>query len=216
MRLRPLSHVLILSTGIVVTVGCSSGGSSDSDGGDGPLPTDGNSKADMGADVPPVVDTGTPPTDTGADTGVDTGPVADGGPKDAGGEAKAESGSDASPTESGTDAVADSGTDTSTGSDSGTVPTTCAQTDTTFGCCAGSVLYYCATGATKVTKKACTGTTSACGWDATKTYYNCVAPQVPPTQAAPTPSRASRTASHDGTFRFVTTPYRPSGCRSSD
>ena len=173
MSLRLLPNILFLSAGIVVTAGCSSGGSSDADGGDGPVAPEDSGKPDMVADVPPVGDTSFPSYDSGADTGSGT----DGGLKDAAGEAQVDSGSDAPATESGADAVADSGIDTSTGSDSGTVPTTCGEADTTFGCCAGNVLYYCATTtATKVTSKTCSGTTSACGWDATKKYYNCVAP----------------------------------------
>jgi hypothetical protein len=169
---RLLSNVLILSAGIVLTAGCASDGDAGADGGDGSSPFEETGTTDVrtGMDAPPpTCDAGFPTIDVGTDTG----PSLDSGHKEAGGEA----GSEASPSESGSDAVAESGGDSSKGSDSGVIPTTCAQADTSYGCCAGNVLYYCATSTpTTLTMKACTGTTSACGWDTSKGYYNCVAP----------------------------------------
>ena len=57
---------------------------------------------------------------------------------------------------------------------SGTAPTTCTEADGTFGCCEGTTNYYCATGATTVTSKTCTGG-KVCGWNKTSGYYACVA-----------------------------------------
>jgi len=57
----------------------------------------------------------------------------------------------------------------------GGTPTTCTQADNAVGCCgANGKNYYCATGSTTVTAKACSGT-EVCGWSASRSYYYCVA-----------------------------------------
>lgn len=61
--------------------------------------------------------------------------------------------------------------------DVGAIPTTCTQADSTYGCCGpNNTNYYCGTNTpTTVSSTACTGT-KVCGWNATKGYYDCVAP----------------------------------------
>jgi hypothetical protein len=73
-----------------------------------------------------------------------------------------------------------SGTTSGTSS-GGTAPTNCTEADGAAGCCLGSTLYYCKSGSTTVTPKACTGG-NVCGWNSTKDYYDCV------TSADPDPS----------------------------
>jgi hypothetical protein len=61
------------------------------------------------------------------------------------------------------------------GHSSGTAPTSCAQAGGYAGCCLGNTSYYCQTGSTTVTMKACPSG-QVCGWNASKSYYSCVAP----------------------------------------
>jgi hypothetical protein len=54
-------------------------------------------------------------------------------------------------------------------------PTSCAQASGYAGCCVGDTFYYCGKSSGGVTPKPCpSGQT--CGWDATGSYYACVAP----------------------------------------
>jgi hypothetical protein len=167
MSVRRLFSVLLLSGGIGLTTACAAGGDSTileaGTGGD-----TGSPGHDGSADTGPAADS---PPDTSFDTGA---PPADVAPK-------SESSTVDGGKEAGMDVVSpsDSPTDTSTGSDaptdtgSGTIPTTCAEADNAFGCCAGNVLYYCKT--TTLASTTCSGTTPACGWETSKSYYNCVA-----------------------------------------
>jgi|HubBroStandDraft_2_1064218.scaffolds.fasta_scaffold851358_1 hypothetical protein len=63
---------------------------------------------------------------------------------------------------------------TGTSSGGGTPPNTCPQADGSIGCCLGGSLYYCKTGSTSVTEKSCSSG-DVCGWNASKSYYDCVA-----------------------------------------
>jgi hypothetical protein len=66
------------------------------------------------------------------------------------------------------------GTSTTTSSSSGGSggPTTCADANGSTGCCIGNTEYYCASGSTTPTSKACTGS-EVCTWNSTKSYYGC-------------------------------------------
>jgi hypothetical protein len=53
---------------------------------------------------------------------------------------------------------------------------TCAEVDGDIGCCdANGVLHYCSAAMMVLTSKTC-ATGTVCGWNATKGYYECVAP----------------------------------------
>ena len=160
MSVRRLFNVLLLSGGIGLTTACAAGGDSSLEAGTGGAPGhDGSADGAPAVDGPPETsfDTGAPPADVAPKP---EGSTVDGG-KDAGMDVVSLSDS---PMDTGSDAPMDTG--------SATVPTTCAEANMTIGCCAGNVLYYCKT--TTLTSKACTGTT-VCGWNATSSYYGCVA-----------------------------------------
>jgi hypothetical protein len=70
---------------------------------------------------------------------------------------------------------ASSSSSSSSSSSGGGIPSDCAQADQSIGCCTSTgILYYC-TSASTVHEEACAAGT-VCGWNASKGYYDCVAP----------------------------------------
>lgn len=78
------------------------------------------------------------------------------------------------------------GTSTSSSTSSGgAAPTTCAQAHGSVGCCDNDTVYYCKTGTSTLTVTPCTSG-KVCGWEASKSYYTCVA-----APGGPDPSNAN-------------------------
>ncbi len=149
------------------------GGTSSSDSGAGTLPSDDASGSGGGSSD----DAG-----TGEETGGGGSGGGSGSRSGAAGSRSGSSSSGSSSSSSGSSSGSASSSGSSSGSSSsssgsssgGTVPTTCAQAAETYGCCVGNTVYFCKSGSSSITVKACTGT-EACGWDSTKSYYYCVA-----------------------------------------
>jgi hypothetical protein len=129
--------------------------------GGGPV-VDAGTTPDSGGDgaSPPDASDATPgdATVSGADAH-EAGPVADSG--------------EAGPDEDAADATGMDAPDTQPANQT---PTTCAQADGVVGCCGpNGDVYYCASGNMPVVTTSC-GASKVCGWNASKSYYDCVAP----------------------------------------